>query len=109
MSQLGRGTSAASVGATPFWLAAHFSEPTIMRSLIEHGADASFVMMNGTTALHAATASQAPDGGLGDAVDVVAQHLAVALGAALAEAFASLATSRHDEVLECIVQMTTTN
>ena len=45
------------VGATPFWLAAHFSEPTIMRSLIEHGADASFVMMNGTTALHAATAA----------------------------------------------------
>ena len=46
------------VGATPFWLAAHFSEPTIMRSLIEYGADASFVMMNGTTALHAATAAR---------------------------------------------------
>ena len=46
------------VGATPFWLAAHFSEPTIMRSLIEHGADASFAMTNGTTALHAATAAR---------------------------------------------------
>ncbi len=46
------------VGATPFWLAAHFSEPTIMRSLTDHGADASFAMMNGTTALHAATAAR---------------------------------------------------
>ena len=46
------------VGATSFWLAAHFSEPTIMRSLSEHGADASFAMTNGTTALHAATASR---------------------------------------------------
>ncbi|KFU99742.1 hypothetical protein N340_06166, partial [Tauraco erythrolophus] len=32
-------------------------------------------------ALHAATPSQAADGRLGDALDVVAQHLAVALGA----------------------------
>ena len=46
------------VGATPLWLAAHFSEPTIMRNLIEHGADASFAMTNGTTALHAATAAR---------------------------------------------------
>ena len=46
------------VGATPFWIAAHFSEPAIMRTLMDHGADASFAMMNGTTALHAATAAR---------------------------------------------------
>jgi uncharacterized protein len=31
------------VGATPFWLAARFSEPGVMRLLIEHGADPLFV------------------------------------------------------------------
>lgn len=31
------------VGATPFWLAARFSSPAIMRALAEHGADPLFV------------------------------------------------------------------
>jgi ankyrin len=31
------------VGATPFWLAARFSEPGIMRLLVKHGADPLFV------------------------------------------------------------------
>src|SRR4030095_15279196 len=31
------------VGATPFWLAARFSSPAVMRILVEHGADARFV------------------------------------------------------------------
>ncbi len=31
------------VGATPLWLAARFSEPGVMRLLIEHGADGRFV------------------------------------------------------------------
>jgi ankyrin len=31
------------VGATPFWLAARFSEPAIMRLLVKHGADPLFV------------------------------------------------------------------
>ena len=31
------------VGATPFWLAARFSEPSIMRLLVKHGADPLFV------------------------------------------------------------------
>lgn len=31
------------IGATPFWLAARFSEPGIMRLLAEHGADPLFV------------------------------------------------------------------
>jgi ankyrin repeat protein len=32
------------VGATPFWLAARLLEPTVMRSLAEHGADPLFVL-----------------------------------------------------------------
>jgi ankyrin repeat protein len=31
------------VGATPFWLAARFSEPGVMRLLVDHGADPLFV------------------------------------------------------------------
>jgi ankyrin repeat protein len=31
------------VGATPFWLAARFAEPSLMRLLVKHGADARFV------------------------------------------------------------------
>jgi ankyrin repeat protein len=31
------------VGATPFWLAARFSEPSVMRLLVKHGANALFV------------------------------------------------------------------
>jgi len=31
------------VGATPFWLAARFNEPEVMRQLLAHGADATFV------------------------------------------------------------------
>ena len=46
-------------------------------------------------ALDTAAASQAPDGGLGDTLDVVAQDLAVPLGAALAEALAAFAASGH--------------
>ncbi|KAI1239063.1 hypothetical protein IHE44_0012171 [Lamprotornis superbus] len=47
-------------------------------------------------ALDTAAPSQAADGRLGDALDVVAQHLAVALSAALAEPFAAFASTRHD-------------
>ena len=31
------------VGATPFWLAARFDEPNVMRMLVKHGADPLFV------------------------------------------------------------------
>jgi ankyrin repeat protein len=31
------------VGATPYWLAARFTEPNVMRLLVKHGADPSFV------------------------------------------------------------------
>ncbi len=46
-----------------------------------------------TNSLDAPTTRQAPDGGLGDTLDVVSQHLAVALGASLAQPLASLAAS----------------
>jgi hypothetical protein len=46
-------------------------------------------------ALHAAPPSQPPDGGLGDALDVVTEHLPVALCSALAQTFAALAAPRH--------------
>ena len=42
--------------------------------------------------LDATTAGKATDGRLGDALDVVAQNLAMALGAAFAEAFTTFAT-----------------
>ena len=38
---------------------------------------------------------QTTDGGLGDALDVVPQHLTVTLGASLAQSLASFATSSH--------------
>ena len=46
-------------------------------------------------ALDTTTTSQPADGGLGNALDVVTQHLAVTLCAALAESFTAFATSRH--------------
>lgn len=42
------------VGATPFWLAARFLEPTIMRVLVAGGADPAFVMKSGVTPVLAA-------------------------------------------------------
>eukprot|EP00968_Pinguiococcus_pyrenoidosus_P026343 scaffold7071_cov260-Pinguiococcus_pyrenoidosus.AAC.11 len=51
-------------------------------------------------ALDTTTTGEAADGGLGDALDVVAQDLAVALGAALSESLASFSTARHDARFE---------
>ena len=45
--------------------------------------------------LHSTTAGETADGGLGDALDVVTQHLTMALGASLSESLASLSTSGH--------------
>ena len=47
-------------------------------------------------AFDTATAGETADGGLGDALDVVAKDLAVTLGAALSESLASFSTSGHD-------------
>ena len=46
------------VGATPFWLAAHFAEPAIMQALADHGAELQMVMEDGTTPLMAAVAAR---------------------------------------------------
>ncbi len=46
------------VGATAFWLAAHFAEPGVMRALADGGADSRFVMEDGTTPLMAAVAAR---------------------------------------------------
>ncbi|XP_059997862.1 uncharacterized protein LOC132515465 [Lagenorhynchus albirostris] len=48
-------------------------------------------------ALDSPAPSKTPDGGLGDALDVISQNLAVALSATLAQAFAALPSSRHSE------------
>jgi ankyrin repeat protein len=42
------------VGATPFWLSAHFVEPALMEILAANGADTTFVMKDGTTPVMAA-------------------------------------------------------
>ena len=55
------------------------------RLLVDEAADA----------LDTTTAGQAADGRLGDSGNVVAQDLAVALGASLAESLSSLSASRH--------------
>ena len=46
------------VGATAFWLAAHFAEPGIMRALADNGAEPRVVMEDGTTPLMAAVAAR---------------------------------------------------
>jgi ankyrin repeat protein len=52
------------IGATPFWLAARFDEPGIMRALAAGGADLAFAL-NDTTALMAAMAGPWPGRGMG--------------------------------------------
>jgi hypothetical protein len=47
-------------------------------------------------ALNTATASKTTDGWLGDALDIVAKHLSMTLGASLSETFASFTTAGHD-------------
>ena len=45
--------------------------------------------------LDSTTTRQPSDGGLGDALDVVSQHLTVTLGASLSQSLSSFATSSH--------------
>jgi hypothetical protein len=47
-------------------------------------------------ALDTSSASQTANGGLGDALDVVAKDLAVTLSASLAQSLSSLSSARHD-------------
>ena len=45
--------------------------------------------------LHTSATRQTSDGGLGDALDVIPQHLTVPLGASLSQSLASFAASSH--------------
>ena len=45
--------------------------------------------------LDTSTTCQTADGGLGDTLDVITQHLAMTLGATLSESLSSLAASSH--------------
>jgi len=56
--------------------------------LVDHGRDTLDTTAPGETA----------DGGLSDTLDVVAEDLAVTLGASLSESLTALATSSHDEL-----------
>ena len=49
--------------------------------------------------LHTTAPRKTTDGGLGDALDVVPQHLAMALGTTLSQSFASFAASSHSALL----------
>lgn len=66
----------------------------VLKEDLEH--TAGLLIDEAADALDTTTASQAADGGLGDALDGVAEDTAVALGSALSEALASLSTSGHD-------------
>jgi ankyrin repeat protein len=86
------------VQATPFWLAARFSQPTVMRLLVKHGADPLFVhrvdyhteggtrRTEATTALMAATgmgggtAWVLPERSVREALTLETVKLAVDLG-----------------------------
>ena len=64
--------------------------------LEEHLQDATGLFVDESRdTLDSSTTCQTADGGLGDALDVITQHLAVPLGATLSESFASLAASSH--------------
>jgi len=65
--------------------------------LEEHLQDASGLLVDeARDTLDTATAGQTPDGGLGDALDVIPEHLPVTLSASLSESLASFAASGHD-------------
>ena len=64
---------------------------------------ASLFVDEATNTLNTATSSQTADGRLRDALNVIAQHLAVTLGATFAEALSTLTASGHDSLLESFV------
>jgi hypothetical protein len=56
---------------------------------------ASLLVDEAADALDTPTTRKAADGGLGDALDVVAENLSVTLGAALTQTLTTLTTARH--------------
>ena len=65
----------------------------VLKEYLEH--TAGLLVDETRDALDATTASKSADSRLSDALDVVAEDLAMALGAALAETLATLSTTRH--------------
>jgi hypothetical protein len=65
----------------------------VLEENLEHRA--SLLVDETRDTLHTTTASETADSGLGDTLDVVTENLPVTLGAALAKALTTLATSRH--------------
>ena len=64
--------------------------------LQKHLEDTAGFFVNETgDALDATTTRETSDGGLGDALDIVAKHLAMTLGAAFAQSFATFSSARH--------------
>mmetsp|Transcript_519 Transcript_519/g.963 ORF Transcript_519/g.963 Transcript_519/m.963 type:complete len:134 (-) Transcript_519:35-436(-) len=55
--------------------------------------------------LDTTTASQTANRGLCDTLDVIAQYLAMTLGATLAKSLASLSASRHSDYLVCLLNV----
>ena len=70
----------------------------VLKENLEHAAR--LLVDEARDALHATTACEAADRGLGDTLDVVAEHLAMTLGASLAKTLASLAASGHVDWFE---------
>ena len=73
----------------------------VLQEHLEH--PASLLVDEARDALDSASAGQTTDGGLGDTLDVVTQHLSVALGSPLPQTFSSFASSRHDFASCCAV------
>ena len=69
----------------------------VLEEDLEHAAG--LLVDEARDALDAAAAREAADGGLGDALDVVSQHLPVTLSASLSQSLSSFATSGHVAVL----------
>ena len=65
----------------------------VLQEHLEH--TAGLLVDETAQALHATSTSETTDRRLRDALDVVAQHLAMALGTTLAQTFTSFAASRH--------------
>ena len=103
------------VGATAFWLAAHFAEPGVMRALADGGADPRFVMEDGTTPLMAAVAARrrrepglAPNPAEDERLVLEAARVAIAAGVDVNAADAAGNTALHTAArrrLDTVVQL----
>ncbi len=67
----------------------------VLQERLEHGPG---LLVDGPgDPLHTSTACQPADGGLGDPLDLITQHLAMTLGTTLAQSLATFTTSRHGD------------